>query len=101
MAITTKQHGNEVRITLNGAHFALLQRVADAMNGTTWGEPDNDPESVAREFLAWDLRDELDTPGQFASGIVYAIDTHAGNDAELEKARQDELMRVFEGAGLL
>ena len=102
MAITTKQNGNAVTVTLDGEQFEILQRVADALNTLAW-EParDNTPESVCREWVAWMIHDEFDPPSQFVSGIVDSIETHADGTAELDAARTEEVRRAFEDAGLL
>lgn len=104
MAITAKQHGNAVTITIDGEQFEILKRVADALNTLTWKEQannDNTPESVCREWIVWMIHDDFDPPSQFVGGIVDSIETHAHGDAELEKARTAEVQHVFEEAGLL
>lgn len=102
MAIATKQHGNTVTVTLDGEHFETLQRVADALNTLAWETArDNTPETVCREWVAWPLHDMFDPPREFAAGVADSIDTHANGDAELEKARLEEVQRAFEDAGLL
>ena len=102
MTIRTKQNGDAVSVTLDGDHFEILKRVADALNGIAW-EPahDNTPETVCREWVAWMIHDELATPGQFAAGVADSIDTHANGNEELDAARKAEVCRAFEDAGLL
>lgn len=101
MAITTKQHGNAVTITLDGEQFETLQRAADALRKLDWCGGDDTPETVCREFVAWGLWEEFDHPLALADTILDCIDYKANGDAELEKARMDEMRRVFEDAGLL
>lgn len=102
MAITTKQTGNAVTITMDGEHFEILKRVADALNTLAWDTAhDNTPETVCREWVAWMIHDDFDPPSQFAAGVVDSIYTHADGDAELDAARKADVQRAFEEAGLL
>lgn len=103
MAITTKQHGDAVTITLDGKQFEILERVANALNTLAWeGQVnDNTPESVCLEWVGWMIHDDFDPPSQFVGGIVDSIDTRNGGDEELDKTRREEVRRAFEDAGLL
>ncbi len=101
MAITTKQHGNAVTITIDGEQFETLQRIADALRKLDWCGGDDTPETVCREFVTWGLYDEFDPPRELAAAILDCSDYKANGDAELEKARMEEMRRVFEDAGLL
>lgn len=102
MAIITKQTGNAVTITMDGEHFEIMKRLADALNTLAWDPAhDNTPESVCREWVAWMIHDDFDPPSQFAEGVVDSIYTHADGDAELDAARKADVQRAFENAGLL
>lgn len=102
MAIITKQTGKTVAITMDGEHFEIMKRLADALNTITWDPAhDNTPETVCREWVAWMIHDDFDPPSQLAGGIVDSIYTHADGDAELDTARKAEVQRAFEDAGLL
>ena len=75
---------NALRDRIGRTRYALLRRMADAMNSVGWAENDNTPETTWKEFLLWRER-----PAYWGYTLVETIDTGADNFA-------DEIMRKRE-----
>lgn len=100
---TFKTNGKSLVVTIDGEEYANLERVAEAMNRTSWADDDNTAESVFRSFV-W-LQEELDSPELVAENILAGIATDKENlgsaPEPLHSQRIAELQKSFEDAGIL
>lgn len=93
---TTQKH--RITFTVTGERYALLKRVADAMNKVSWCDNDNTPESVFMGFVEPFAGGLLDSPDELCEAVLTGIatsddgltdapePTHAARIAELDKA---------------
>lgn len=106
--VTYADNGNAVTVTISGAAYANLRRVADAMNGVSWTENDHDPAWAVSYYVGPFLDRLADTPETCASenvtdltsDIMLNLDTGHREGTPEDKARRDELRTAFEAAGL-
>lgn len=95
--------GNRTRrrivLTIDGERYARLERVARAMNETSWCDNDNTPETVFDAFvwpLAEDFLDSTDKLcGLISDGIATSDDGLTDAPEPVHAARLDELNRAF------
>ena len=96
---TQRTAQKRITFTVDGERYALLERVARAMNKTSWCE-DNTPESVFSEFVLVYSEQLLDSPYELCDFILGAIATSDDNTAEapepIHAARIAELRNAFD-----
>jgi len=87
-----------ITFTVDGERYANLERVARAMNQTSWCNG-NTPESVFEEFVISWAEDFPDSPYELCDTILSGIATSDDNKGEapepLHTARIDELREAF------
>ena len=87
---------DKLRKRIGGDAYAMLEKIAKAMNGVSWTENDNTPVSLYREFLLAHRKD----PAGWARSIALRIDTGALQFSKVDMARRAELRKAFVSAGL-
>lgn len=106
MSIKVTERKNALHVTIDGAEYTRLARVARALNQCGWCDSDNTPRSVFLGFGFLDPeQEELTTPGMLEENILGYIgtDTETGGTAPepLHSKRIAELRAAFEAEGLL
>jgi len=94
-----KPRKRSLTVTVGGEWYRNLDRIARAMNTTSWGGNDNTPETVFDAFLWPFLEDLLDSPSELGGLILSGIATgENGFDAPepMHSARKEELRVAFE-----
>ena len=88
-----------ITFTVGGERYANLERVARAMNKTSWCG-DNTPESVFREFVLPFAENFLDSPAELCEAILNGIATSDDNTTAahepIHAARIAELSKAFD-----
>jgi len=62
-------------VIIEGERYDNLERVAQAMNGVSWCDTDNTPETVFENFVFPWSEDFLDSPARLAESILDGIAT--------------------------
>ncbi len=99
---TTQRTAQKRRITftVDGERYARLERVARAMNKTSWCCNDNTPETVFKEFVLPGAESLLDSPAELCGFILSGIATSDDNAGEapepMHTARIAELRNAFD-----
>jgi len=97
--------GNALQVTIERDEYRVLQRVASAMNSTSWSDGDNTPETLARDWLLELVENELHNPAELAADILDGIATDDEGLTEapepLHSQRLAELRLAFESAGVM
>ena len=89
-----------ITITIDGERYALLERVAEALNGIPWCEHDNTPESVFYEWV-WPFADgPMRDPRELCMLVVESFDTGYAPDTPADRARLAEVRAALVAAGL-
>lgn len=94
-ATLEKIAADKLRKRIGGDAYAMLEKIAKAMNSVSWTDNDNTPVSLYREFLLSHRKN----PAGWARSIVLHIVTGAKNSVE-DLKRRDELRAAFESGGL-
>jgi len=100
--ITYTSDADKLTITVTGAAFANLKKIADTMNTVDWCDDDNTPEGIFRFWLG-DFMDRIGDDKdvkEITSDICYAIDTDYDDDTPEDKERKAKLRDAFEAVGL-
>jgi hypothetical protein len=101
---TTRRTAQKRRITFTvyGKRYANLERVARAMNKTSWC-CDNTAESVFENFVLPWIEDLLDSTDELCGSILEGIATSDDGPTEAPEpthsARIEELRAAFDGLG--
>ena len=89
-----------ITFTVDGERYANLERVAQAMNKTSWCCNDNTPESVFKEFALPCVENFLDSPAELCELILGGIATSDENMTDapepMHSARIAELRKAFD-----
>ena len=92
-----KKKQKKIVVTIDGARYRNLERVAAAMNAVSWSKG-NTAESVFKEFVWCWVDDELHAPWQICDCILSTISTGDGGSnapAPMHKKRIAELAAAF------
>ena len=88
-----------ITFTVDGERYARLERVARAMNKTSW-RSDNTPETVFKEFVLPWAENLLDSTAELCDSILTGIATSDDNKGEapepMHAARIAELRNAFD-----
>ena len=89
-----------ITFTVDGERYARLERVARAMNKTSWCCSDNTPETVFKEFVLPWAENLLDSTAELCDSILGGIATSDDNLTEapepMHTARIAELRNAFD-----
>lgn len=89
-----------ITLTIDGERYAVLERVAEALNGIPWCANDNTPESVFREWV-WPFADgPMRDPRELCGLVEESFDTGYAEGTPEETARLADVRAAFEAAGL-
>ena len=75
-----------LRERIGRGKYALLRNMADAVNGCSWAEKDNTPETIWRYFQLWNYK-----PAYWGYTLRETIDTGATEDTIEDRNRKREL----------
>lgn len=89
-----------ITFTVEGEQYARLERVARAMNKTSWCCGDNTPETVFKEFVLPWAENSLNSTAELCGTILDGIATSDDNTGEapepMHTARIAELRNAFD-----
>jgi hypothetical protein len=99
-AAQSKTTPKRITLTIDGERYAVLERVAEALNGIPWCENDNTPESVFREWV-WPFADgPMRDPRELCGLVEGSFETGFPDGTPEDMARLAEVRAAFEAAGL-
>ena len=99
-AAQSKTTPKRITLTIDGERYAVLERVAEALNGIPWCENDNTPESVFREWV-WPFADgPMCYPRELCGLVEESFDTGYAEGTPEEMARLADVRAAFKAAGL-
>ena len=96
---------NAIEATIDGEEYARLEKIADAMNRTSWSDTDNTALTVFKSFVWTWIEDYLGEPERLALDILDGIataDDRMGLAPEPEHSRRiAELRKAYVEVGLI
>lgn len=84
-----------LRERIGRGKYALLRNMADALNGCSWAEKDNTPETIWGNFYLWSYK-----PAYWGYTLCETIDTGADDVYLEERKRRRELSDALTAHGV-
>lgn len=99
-AAHSKTTPKRITLTVDGERYALLERVAEALNGIPWCDKDNTPESVFHGWV-WPFADgPMRDPRELCGLVEGSFETGFPDGTPEGMARLADVREAFEAAGL-